>query len=196
MGGQDMRVLRRQHYQRLRFRRCLPTPRGQPLTPWPALSIHPPMGWGETYSEPQNKSEIKILTRRSFGVFLASGSFSKQLSTKRSACGGNRPSGVSLGAGSFTICCSSSRMLIVIPSPCKLTPLLFLLSFLDVFFRGRGGGRPRAMDPGRRGESVPSRSERSESSDDDSEKGKRPSANSMREIPRDQTSDLTVYCAP
>ena len=53
-------------------------------------------------------------------------------------------------------------------------------------------------DPGRSGWRVPSRSERSESSESSVllEKGKRPRASSMREMPRDQTSDLTVYCAP
>lgn len=87
-------------------------------------------------------------------------------------------------------------MLIVIPPPCKLTPLLFLLSFFAVFTRGRAGGRPNTRDPGRAGESVPSKSERSESSDDDSENGKRPSASSIKDTPSDQTSDFTEYCAP
>jgi hypothetical protein len=142
------------------------------------------------------------LTSRSFGVPLSSGSFSKQLSTNASASLGNRPSGVNLGAGSFTICCNSSKILIVIPPPCRLTPLLFLLSFFEVCVLGvprrarRAGSPAREMEPGRAGESVPSRSERSESSEEDSEKGKRPRASSMREMPRDQTSDLTVYCAP
>lgn len=53
------------------------------------------------------------------------------------------------------------------------------------------------MEPGRAGESVFSKSDRSESeSSSDSEKGKRPSASSMSEMPSDQTSDFTVYCAP
>ena len=75
--------------------------------------------------------------------------------------------------------------------------MLFRLSFFDfVFIRGFADARLRAgMDPGRAGESVPSRSE-SESSDEDSEKGKRPRASSIRDMPRDQTSDFTVYCAP
>lgn len=76
---------------------------------------------------------IPSLTKRSFGVHLASGSFNRQHSTNASAILGNLPSPqgplFNLGAGSFTICCSSSKMLIVIPLPCKLTPLLFLLSF-------------------------------------------------------------------
>lgn len=41
--------------------------------------------------------------------------------------------------------------------------------------------------------SSSAKSDKSESSDEDSAKGKRPSANSMREIPSDHTSDLTVY---
>lgn len=51
---------------------------------------------------------------------------------------------------------------------------------------------------GRPGESVLSRSERSDSSESESESanGKRPSASSISEMPRDHTSDLTVYCAP
>lgn len=130
------------------------------------------------------------LTSKSFGVFLASGSFNKQLSTKSSASLGNLPSGVNLGAGSFTICCSSSKILIVIPPPCKLTPLLFRFFLLSAFSFSallRAGGR------GREGDSVPSNSDRSESSSSDSAKGKRPRASSISEIPRDQTSDLTVY---
>ena len=84
-------------------------------------------------------------------------------------------------------------MLMVMPPPCRLTPLLFrrlrLLSLLLSFFFSSGTGRE--------GESVPSNSDRSESSSEaDSEKGNRPRASSMSEIPRDHTSDLTVYCAP
>lgn len=146
-------------------------------------------------------NEVKRRTRRSFGVCLSSGSFNKHPSTKFSAIFGNLPSGVNLGAGSFTICCSSSKILMVIAPPCKLTPLLFRLfffaSFSLSFFDALdfGGGRPRGW--GLDGERVPSKSERSESSSDtESEKGKRPRASSMREMPRDQTSDLTVYCAP
>jgi hypothetical protein len=89
-------------------------------------------------------------------------------------------------------------MLIVIPPPWRLTPLLFRLFFF-AFFSSRsffdfGGGSAIGRD----GESVPSNSDRSESSspDDESAKGKRPSASSMSEMPSDQTSDLTVYCAP
>jgi hypothetical protein len=59
---------------------------------------------------------------------------------------------------------------------------------------GRGGGKP--MRAGRLGESVPSKSERSESSSEDSENGKRPRASSISDMPRDQTSDFTVYWAP
>ena len=70
-------------------------------------------------------------TRRSFGVFRASGSLSKQLSTKSSASFGKRPSGVRRGAGSFTMCWRSSRILIVIPPPWRLTPLLFRFFFLS-----------------------------------------------------------------
>jgi hypothetical protein len=143
-------------------------------------------------------SEVIWLTRRSFGVFLASGSFSKQLSTKSSASLGKRPSGVSLGAGSFTMCWSSSRILIVMPPPCKLTPLLFRFFFLSRFsFSALASSLDlRARFPGLLGDSVLSKSERSESSEAESEKGKRPRASSVKEIPNDQTSDLTVYCAP
>lgn len=147
---------------------------------------------------PQVKHQV--LTKRSFGVLLVSGSLYKQLSTKSSASEGNRPSGVNLGAGSFTICCNSSKILIVIPPPCKLTPLLFRFFFLSAFSLSSlvlivDRGKP-ASGPGREGERVPSKSERSESSDEESAKGNRPRASSMREMPRDQTSDLTVYCAP
>ena len=88
-------------------------------------------------------------------------------------------------------------MLIVIPPPWRLTPLLFRFFFLS---RRSLSARAcaavgSARSPGRLGESVLSKSERSESSAS-SEKGKRPSASSMSEIPSDQTSDLTVYCAP
>ena len=82
----------------------------------------------------------------------------------------------------------------VIPPPCRLTPLLFrrfrLLSLLlSIFFFSSCTGRP--------GEREPSKSDRSESSSEvDSENGNRPSASTMSEIPRDHTSDLTVYCAP
>jgi len=132
-------------------------------------------------------------TRRSFGVFRWSGSFNRQLFTNSSAALGNLPSEVNFGAGSLTMCCSSSRMLIVIPPPWRLTPLLFLrlrfFSLVSSFFLSSGTGRD--------GESVPSKSDRSESSSDaDSENGNRPSASSISEIPRDHTSDLTVYCAP
>lgn len=136
---------------------------------------------------------MRFQTRSSLGVFLASGSFNRQASTNSSASFGNRPSGVNRGAGSFTICCRSSRMLIVMPPPCRLTPLLFLLSFFFVFCFV--GSPDRLRTPGREGESVFSYSE-SVSSSDDCEKGNRPRANSIREIPRDHTSDLTVYCAP
>lgn len=53
-----------------------------------------------------------------------------------------------------------------------------------------------AKFPGLLGDSVPSRSDKSESSETDSAKGNLPIANSIKEIPVDQTSDLTVYCAP
>lgn len=78
-------------------------------------------------------------------------------------------------------------MLIVIPPPCKLTPLLFRLSFflsdsVFVFFLEGGrddGVRERAarepIEPARAGDRVlskSSRSDRSESSEADSENGK------------------------
>jgi hypothetical protein len=50
--------------------------------------------------------------------------------------------------------------------------------------------------PGRLGDNVPSKSERSESSDEDSAKGNLPNASSISEMPVDHTSDLTVYWAP
>lgn len=137
-------------------------------------------------------SEMSKHTSSSLGVIRASGSLNKQLSTKSSASLGNRPSGVSRGAGSFTICCNSSRMLIIMPPPCKLTPLDFRRSFfvfLSLSFLT--GGKVMVL-----GERVPSKSERSESSGSDSEKGNRPRASSINEIPSDQTSDLTVYWAP
>lgn len=134
-------------------------------------------------------------TNNSFGVGLASGSLSKQLFTNPTASGGNFSSGVKRGASSLTICCKSSRMLIVMPPPCKLTPLLFRLSFLDVTLLRTEPGAGRAIDPGLAGDSVLSKSE-SSSSSEESAKGKRPRASSIREMPRDQTSDFTVYCAP
>lgn len=83
------------------------------------------------------------------------------------------------------------------PPPCKLTPLLLRLSFAPVFFLMRAGGSPdNETDPGRRGESVFSKSESDSPSDVDSEKGKRPRASSINEMPSDHTSDLTVYWAP
>jgi len=85
-------------------------------------------------------------------------------------------------------------MLIVIPPPCKLTPLLFLLAFFFDFCLV--GSSDKLRLPGRAGESVFSNSESDSSSDVDCEKGKRPRASSIKEIPRDHTSDLTVYCAP
>lgn len=134
-------------------------------------------------------------TCRSFGVFLSSGFFSRQSLTKPSASWGNRPSGVNFGAGSLTICCNSSSMLIIIPPPCRLTPLLFRLSFLLLFFFLVLASRFRP--PGCDGDNVPSKSENSDSeSSDDSEKGNRPKASSISVMPRDQTSDLTVYWAP
>ena len=133
------------------------------------------------------------LTSRTFGGFLASGSLSRQLSTKSSASLGYRPSGVNLGAGSFTICWSNSNILMVMPPPCKLTPLLFLFFFLSAF---SFSALVRAGGSGRLGESVPSNSDRSESSSSESAKGNRPRASSMSEMPSDHTSDLTVYCAP
>ena len=129
-------------------------------------------------------------TKSSFGVFLTSGSLNKQLSMNASAAG--CVPGGNLGAGSLTMCCKSSRMLIVMPPPWRDTPLLFRLSFFAV----DDGGKAIGPGPGFEGESVPSKSERSESSSGESEKGKRPSASSIREIPRDQTSDFTVYWAP
>ena len=152
------------------------------------------------------RKEIWPRTRSSLGVGLSSGVFNKQLSTKSSASRGKRPSGVNFGAGSLTICCRSSKILIVIPPPCRLTPLLLRLSFLLVspflsfFSRLRAGGKGIPdIEPGRWGESVPSKSSKSDKSESDvssSENGKRPNASSISEIPRDQTSDLTVYCAP
>ena len=142
-------------------------------------------------------------TNNSFGVFLTSGSFNRQVSTKFSASAGNRPSGVSFGAGSFTICCKSSKILMVIPPPCKLTPLLFRRFFLSRFsFSAAFSAFISSADRSVRllgrdvGDNVFSKSERSESSEDDSAKGNRPSASSINEMPRDHTSDLTVYCAP
>lgn len=135
--------------------------------------------------------KLKGSTKRSLGVIRASGSFNRQLSTKSSASSGNRPSGVSRGAGSLTMCWSNSNMLIIIPPPCRLTPLLFRLSFFDVLPCSFLGGSPIVP-----GDSVPSKSDRSESSGSVSAKGNRPSASSMSEIPKDHTSDLTVYCAP
>ena len=66
-----------------------------------------------------------------------------------------------------------------------------------MFLLIRAGGRPESeIDPGRAGDRVPSKSESSSSSDVDSENGKRPRASSIKEMPSDHTSDLTVYCAP
>lgn len=88
-------------------------------------------------------------------------------------------------------------MLIVIPPPCRLTPLLFRFFFLSRFSLSARACAAflSVMAPGRLGESVLSKSDRSESSES-SENGNRPSASSMSEIPSDHTSDLTVYCAP
>ena len=78
------------------------------------------------------------------------------------------------------------------PPPCKLTPLDFRRSFFAFLSLSlMTGGKVMVL-----GERVPSKSEKSESSGSDSEKGKRPSASSINEIPSDQTSDLTVYWAP
>ena len=85
-------------------------------------------------------------------------------------------------------------MLIVLDPPCRLTPILlrFLsLSSLDFFWPAE------ALNGGLPGDKVFCRSSKSESSDAwSSENGNRPSASSIRETPSDQTSDLTVYCAP
>lgn len=83
--------------------------------------LHP---WKHLLSTSQSKLEQKpkcspgeILTNNSFGVFLTSGSLNKHASTNSTAAFGNLPSGVSLGAGSLTICCSNSRILIVLAPP-------------------------------------------------------------------------------
>lgn len=89
-------------------------------------------------------------------------------------------------------------MLIVIPPPWRLTPLLFRFFFLSRFSLSAliSAADLSVRFPGLDGERVLSKSERSESSDEESEKGKRPRASSINEIPSDQTSDLTVYWAP
>jgi len=98
------------------------------------------------------------------------------------------------GAGSFTICCSSSKILIVVPPPCRLTPLLFLLFFFVKFdLRERSD---KLREPDHPGESVFSYSGSLSSSEVGCENGKRPRASSIKEIPSDHMSDLTVYWAP
>jgi hypothetical protein len=67
------------------------------------------------------KSNTK-LTINSPGVLLSSTSFIKHASTNASASLENLPSGPNLGAGSLTIWCMSSIMLIVIPPPWRETP--------------------------------------------------------------------------
>jgi hypothetical protein len=171
-----------------RLKTCLTKPRDRKTTIWRILS----MMISGTKSTRYMQFPKRTLTSRSCGVIRRSGSLSKQLSTNSSASFGKRPSGVNLGAGSLTICWSSSRMLIVIPPPCRLTPLLFLLSFFAIF-GWRGGNSMTPPGLSLLGESVPSKSDRSESSDEDSQKGKRPRASSISEIPSDQTSDFTVY---
>ena len=98
--------------------------------------FHP---WQHLVTNPSAKMKClaeKLLTSSSFGGFLASGSFNKHASTNSSAALGNLPSGVNLGAGSLTICCSNSKILIVLDPPWRLTPMLFrflFLSSLDFF---------------------------------------------------------------
>lgn len=157
------------------------------------------MGNSEYYIQYYIVNAVKsslTLTNNSLGVGLASGSFKRHESTNCSASAENRPSGVSLGAGSFTMCCKSSRMLIVIPPPWRLTPLDLRFSFLSVFFLDTAAEIAGRWLPGLEGERVPSRSERSESSESESAKGNRPRASSIKLIPNDHTSDFTVYCAP
>ena len=85
-------------------------------------------------------------------------------------------------------------MLIVVPPPCRLTPLLFLLFFfVNIALRERSD---RLREPGRPGESVFSYSGSLSSSEVGCENGKRPRASSIKEIPSDHMSDLTVYWAP
>jgi len=182
-------------------RACLPILPGWLLNSGLGLSMRPSEK-GKLCDADQSREWVYLKrskrTSKSFGVFLLSGSFNRQLSINISASFEYLPSGVNRGAGSLTICCSSSKILIVIPPPCKLTPLLFRLSFFGVFLLIRAGGRPESeSDPGRAGDRVPSKSESPPSSSDtDSEKGKRPRASSIKEMPSDHTSDLTVYGAP
>lgn len=139
-------------------------------------------------------------TSNSFGVGLLSGSLNRQASRNSSASFGYAPAGVSRGAGSLTICCSNSKIDMVMPPPWRDTPLDLRLSFLDAaasfFGRERGGGSPSRVLLGDSVSCRSAKSSKSESPPSSSAKGKRPSASSIKEMPRDQTSDLTEYCAP
>jgi hypothetical protein len=79
-------------------------------------------------------------------------------------------------------------MLIVCPPPPRLTPLSFFF-----FFPSSLGG---LEDRGRVGSGSTTSSSLSEAESGESENGNRPRASSMRDTPRDQTSDLIVYGAP
>ena len=125
------------------------------------------------------------LASNSCGDFRLFGSLSKQPSMNEVADSGNsRLRLTSLGAGSLTIWCSNSRILIVWPPPPKLTPLSFFF-----FLPSSLGG---LEDRGRVGSGSTRSSSLSEAESGESENGNRPRASSMRDTPSDQTSDLIV----
>lgn len=95
-----------------------------------------------------------------------------------------------LGGGSLTIRCRSSSMDIWVepcPPPSSDTPSFRL---------GVVAPPPPPPPLGRVGESVPRKSSSSSSSSSSSANGKRPNAISMMVIPKDHTSDFTLYWSP
>ena len=107
--------------------------------------------------------------------------------------------GGNVGGGSLTMRWRSSSMLICVdpaPPPSRLTPC-------RLFRREERSAAPALPPPlGWCGEKVPSRSSSfssplpASSVSLSSAKGNRPRAISMMEMPRDHTSDLTLYCPP
>ena len=133
------------------------------------------------------------LTSKSCGDPLSAGLLIKQaLANSCASTGKLRLLPSNCGAGSLTMCCNKSRIDIVCPSPPSETPFFFFRFRLRDCSSARFG-RWDEMGKVGSGSYSPSPSESSGSEEaSESWNGNRPVAISIKEMPRDQTSDLIV----